>query len=439
MHKNSISLLLTGIATLAILCGPKAARADYYSDEWDECNYVTMCSMSSANPTIGSISTASPGYGALNDWRIGDGMADSVDCGTQAIGAVGLLYAYHRLSAAGRSNSALDTQAHTALSAFFWSWVRNGSNQINQNGTIGFPANASYNTSGGVSSMGGGSAAVTGEILIAMWKYCQLSPNGDGATYQSQEYSLAHNMANYMVNNLSSWTVDRSYAAAAYLALSHWATAVGDTSTASWFASEASTVSGWLASAQDTGTWRNYYDYLNGGNQGVYNNNNVDQTGFSPYEFDARNAGETYAIQEAQWWDYSTAFNGDYLTQQSGQYSGGVCQSVPSDYPQVYPGDSFQLADAEWKVANADGNQNNQYSQAWWHYNFALSPVGSSSGSACWVNNSSVDGFVGGFIDWDNVNTGAQPANWQRFVDTSGYMLVATEELAFSNKVDWSQ
>lgn len=426
------------IAAVLIAGGAKPAHADYYSNDWIECNYITMCSMSAANPTVGSISTASPGYGALNDWRIGNGEADSVDCGTEGIGAVGLLYGYSRVSGAGRSNSALDNQAHTALSAFFWSWVRNQSNQINQGGRIGFPTNVSYNTSGAITSIGSGSCATTAEILIAMRKYCELSPNGDRSNYQSQEYSLAHNMGNYIVNNLDSWTVDRSYAVAAYKCLANWANAVGDTATGTWFANEANTVSGWLQSAQDTGTWRNYYDYLNGGGGGVYNNNNVDQTGFSPYEFDARNAGETYAIQEAQWWDYSTAFNGDYLTWQSGQYSGGVCQSVPANYYQVYPGDSFQLADAEWKIANADGNQNNQYNQAWWHYNFAMGVYGSNQGSNCWVNSGSVDGFVGGFIDWSNVTNGSQPVTWQRFIDTSGYMLVATEELAFSNKVDWS-
>jgi hypothetical protein len=240
-------------------------------------------------------------------------------------------------------------------------------------------------------------------------------------------------MANYIVANLGSWTIDRSYAVAAYTGFSHWASAVGDTTT------EASTVSGWLVSAQDQGTWHNYYDYLDGSGNGVYNNSNVDQTGFAPYEFDARSAGESYAVGVAQWWDYSTAFNGDYLTVQSGTYAGGVHQSVPSVATQAYPGDSFQLADAEWKIAHADGNLNNQYAQAWWHYNFALSAVGSSTGSGCWVNNTTTDpsGFEGGFIDWVS-SSGTYPAVWQRFIDTSGYMLVATEELAFSNEVDWS-
>jgi hypothetical protein len=169
----------------------------------------------------------------------------------------------------------------------------------------------------------------------------------------------------------------------------------------------------------------------------VYNNSNVDQTGFAPYEFNARSAGEAYAASVAQWWDYGTAYSGDYLTTQSGAYAGGVHQSVPSLATKSYPGDSLQLADAEWKIAHADGNLNNQYAQAWWHYNFAVSPVGSSTGSGCWVNTSSVDGYVGGFVDWVDTS-GNRPANWQRFIDTSGYMIVATEELAFSNQVDWS-
>jgi len=421
-----------------IIGGVRIAAADTYSNMWDECNYITMCSMSAANPTVGNISTASAGYGALNDWRIGNGTADSVDCGTQAIGAVGLLYGYHRLSAAGRSNSALDSQAKTALSSFFWSWVRNGSNQVaGASGQTGFASTASYNTSGNQTAKGGGSVPATAQILIAMRKYCELSPNGDAANYQSQEYGLAHNMANYINGNLSSWTVDRSYAVASFRCFANWATAVGDTSTASYYNNQANTVSGWLAQAQDTGSWHNYFDYLNGGGGGVYNGNNVDQTGFAPYEFDARDGSEAYAAKVAQWWDFSTAFSGDYLSVQSGPYVGGVHQSVPNNATQAYPGDSFQLADAEWKIASADGNANNEYAQAWAHYNFALSPIGSSTGSGCWVNNSSVDGFVGGFIDWVNTS-GGRPASWQRFIDTSGYMIVATEELSFSNKVDWS-
>ena len=438
MKLNAMSMAPFALAAVLIGGLGRAAHADYYDNEWIECHYITQCSMSSANSTVGAISTASAGFGAINDWRIGNGKADSVDCGTQGIGAVGLLYGYKRLTGAGRSNSDLDPKAKTALSTFFWSWVRNGNNQINQAGRIGFPTSMSYDNNGNIVSKGGGSASTTAQILISMRKYCLYSPNGDGANYQSQQYGLAHNMANYIVNNLSSWTVDRSYAVAAYRAFSNWAYAVGDSSTGAYFVGQANTVAGWLVSAQDTGTWRNYFDYLDGGNHGVYNNNNVDQTGFAPYEFNARNPGETYAIQEASWWDYSTAFNGDHLTQQTGRYAGGVCQSVPAVFPQVYPGDSLQLADAEWKIAHADGNQNNQYAQAWWHYNFAIGAYGSASGSGCWVNSAATDGYIGGFVDWVNVNTGARPANWQRFVDTSGYLIVATEELAFSNQVDWS-
>jgi len=49
-----------------------------------------------------------------------------------------------------------------------------------------------------------------------------------------------------------------------------------------------------------------------------------------------------------------------------------------------------------------------------------------------------VDGFLGGFIDWVDSSNNTRPANWQRFVDTSGYFVIATEELAFSSIVDFS-
>jgi hypothetical protein len=426
------------IAFATLVATTSVAFADSYDNVWIECTYITQCSMSAANTTVGSISQSSDGYGALNDWRIGNGMADSVDCGTQGIGAVGLLYGYARLTGAGRSNSTLDTEAKTATLAFFTKWITNSGNHLVQSGgQIGFPATASYNTSGNYVSEGAASVPVTAQLLIAMRKYCQLSPNGDRSSYQSNQYALAHHMADFINAYLSTWTVDRSYAVAAFTGFSHWATAVGDTGTASYYANQASIISGDLASAQDLGSFHNYYDYLNGSGQGVYNNSNVDQTGFAPYEFNARSQGESYAALVAQWWDYGTAFDSDYLTVQSGTYAGGVHQSVPSLATNAYPGDSFQLADAEWKIAHANGNLNNQYAQAWWHYNFALSPIGSSSGSGCWVNNTSVDGFIGGFIDWVNT-TGGRPASWQRFIDTSGYMIVATEELEFSNEVDWS-
>lgn len=426
-------VVATSLATAGI------AHADNYDNVWIECSYITQCSMSSANSTVGSISQSSAGYGALNDWRIGNGQADSVDCGTQGIGAVGLLYGYSRLTGAGRSNSTLDSEAKTATTAFFTKWITNTANQLPQSGgQIAFPATASYNTSGSYVSKGSASISVTAQLLIAMRKYCQYSPNGDRSSYQSNQYALAHHMADYVNAYLDSWTVDRSYAVAAFTGFSHWASAVGDSSTATYYANQASSVSGLLVKAQDAGSFHNYYDYLDGNGNGVYNNSNVDQTGFSPYEFNARPAGESYAALVAQWWDYGTAFSGLPLTVQSGAYAGGVHQSVPSLATKAYPGDSFQLADAEWKIAHANGNLNNQYAQAWWHYNFALSAIGSTTGSGCWVDNTSVDGFTGGFIDWVD-SSGNRPASWQRFIDTSGYMIVATEELAFSNQVDWSQ
>ena len=131
--------------TLALAAGGAAlAHADYYDDVWDECTYITQCSMSGANSTVGAISQSSAGYGALNDWRIGNGEADSVDCGTQAIGAVGLLYGFARLTGAGRSNSTLNSEAKTATTAFFTKWITNTGNQLKQSGgQIGFPATAS--------------------------------------------------------------------------------------------------------------------------------------------------------------------------------------------------------------------------------------------------------------------------------------------------------
>jgi len=416
-------MLIGGLSASASL----PLLADSYDDMYIETFYITQCSCTPANSTV-TIGSSKPAYGILNDWRIGNGKADFVQPGEAAMGAIGLLYGENRLNTAGRNNSTLDSKAKTALSGFFWSWIRNANNQQGS----GFPADISYNASGNVTSIGSADARVTAELLIAMRKYCLLSPNSDRANYQSQEYGLAHSMANFIDGNFSSWTVDRSYVVAAFHCFAHWATAVGDTGTASYFEGRANTISGWLANAEDHGAWHNFFDYLDGAGNGVYNGG-VDQTGFSPYEFNAF-SDFTYAEGVGDWWNHGTAYSGVYLTQQGGTYVGGVHQFVPAtgtDY-KLYPGSSLQLADALWKIAGATGNYNNFYAEAWSHYNFA------KSGSGCWVNTTNVDGFLGGFIDWVDSSNNTRPANWQRFVDTSGYFVIATEELAFSSIVDFS-
>jgi len=405
-----------------------ALKADGYDDTYIESFYITQCSATSANAGV-NLGSGQPAYGVLNDWRIGNGRADFVQPGEAAMGAMGLLYGYNRLTTAGRSNGNLDWRAKTALSGFFWSWIRNGNNRQGN----AFTANISYDAAGNVTSKSGADARVTAELLNAMRKYCLLSPNGDRANYQSEEYGLAHAMADFINVSFGSWTIDRSYVVAAFHCFGNWASAVGDSGTASYYHGRANEVSGWIAGAQDKGSWHNYYDYLDGSGRGVYNGG-INQTGFSPYEFNARWAGEDFAKGLTDWWERGTAYNGVALSQQNDPYAGGVHQWTPASGTdlKLYPGSALQLADAEWKVAKATGNYNNLYGAAWKHYNFA------KYGSGCWVNNTSVDGYLGGFIDWVDPVSNYRPANWQRFVDTSAYFLFATEELVFSSEVNFA-
>ena len=425
-RRTNLRTLMFGLL-LPVMAAP-ALKADSYDDTYIESFYITQCSATSANATV-KIGSGQAAYGILNDWRIGNGTADFVQPGEASMGAIGLLYGYNRLVSAGRSNANLDGRAKTALSGFFWSWIRNGNNRQGN----AFTVNISYDAAGNVTSKSAGDARVTAELIIAMRKYCQLSPNGDRANYQSQQYSQAHAMADYVNVNINSWTIDRSYAVAAFHSFANWATAVGDTGTASYYHGRANDISGQIALAQDPGGWHNYYDYLDGNGKGVYNGG-INQTGFSPYEFSARPAGENFAKLLTDWWEHGTAYNGVALSQQTNPYAGGVHQWTPASGTdlKLYPGSALQLADAEWKIAKATGNYNNLYGAAWAHYNFA------KSGSGCWVNNTSVDGYLGGFIDWVDPVSNYRPANWQRFVDTSGYFIFATEELAFSNEVNFS-
>jgi hypothetical protein len=421
----------------------RSLSIDYGDALATEVNYITQCSWTKANPKSWSVPADSlPGYGAINESRIGNSWADWVEPGASTMGVVGLMVGYNRVVALGKSNPTLDYRVQTALSGFFWSWVRNQANQIDV-GNTAFPTRLYYRTDGTLDHKDDASGVVTAQVLIAMRQYCRLSPNGDRATYEAEEYPLAKRMAQYIDGHLSTWTLDKSYGVAAFHGFANWARNRGESATAKYYDDRAQAFSDGLAQAQDTGSWRNYYSYLDG-NTGVYCADNqgvaqMDQTGFAPYEFNARPRDEVYARDLAYWWDHGAAFGGVTPTVQWGPYAGGVHQKIPELQTKAYPGDSFQLADAEWKIAHANGNQNDQYKQAWAHYNFALSPLGSSTGSGCWVNTADFDGFQGGFIDWVD-NNGQRPdssLNWERFVDTSGYMAVATEELVYSSEVDW--
>jgi hypothetical protein len=210
---------LTLVTALLTFLTP-SLKADSYDDMYIESFYITQCSCTPANSTV-NMGSGQPAYGVLNDWRIGNGMADFVQPGEAAVGIIGLLYGENRLNSAGRNNSTLDNKAKTALSGFFWSWIRNGNNRQNN----GFPASITYDNNGNVTGKGSADARVTAELLIAMRKYCLLSPNGDRGNYQSQMYSQAHNMADFINVNFGSWTIDRSYVVASFHCFAHWANA----------------------------------------------------------------------------------------------------------------------------------------------------------------------------------------------------------------------
>ena len=282
--------------------------------------YIAQCSMSEANATVSTtLDHNAPGYGAVNMWRIGNGRADSVDPGTSAIGMIGLLYGYNRINGQVTNVPELDfndvsQKVKVALRSFFWNWITNPENQIKDGDNIGFPDFIEYKANGTISNtLGSANVGKTAEILIAMNKYRLLSPNNDRETYRDKMYSVAHYMAQYIESQeTNSWTIDRSYMVAAFHAFENWATAVGDTDTANRYHREANKISDLLVQSQDTAL-HNYYNYLDGGGHGVYDGGNVDQTGFAPYEFNARNRGEDFAIQVALFWDTGT-YSGTYLT-----------------------------------------------------------------------------------------------------------------------------
>ncbi len=453
-------LLLAALLVTAGALHSKPSRADKDDDLSIESHYLTQCSCTEANDTVKaqSIANTQPAYGVFNDWRIGNGQADFVRPGEAALGSIGLLVGYHQLLADGRSTADLDKRARAALSGFFTCWIPNAANRIDKGDAshkrTGFPQQIAYSSRFNVSSKDAdANPGVTSEMLIAMWKYAQLTPNGDKVAYRQGQYALAHQMADYInsrvgADNLvhdnygNAYTSDTSYAVAAFHAFAHWAQAQADLDTATYYNAQAALVSKALAPLQDPGPWGNYKRYQDAADNkptyGPAGSETVDQTGFAPYEFDARPPGEAYARAVADWWDTGSSWH-HTVTQQTGPYAGGVHQQ---DYKNnatyagtpngryLYPGPGFQLIGAEWKIARATGDHALD-ARARAHYNFARS-------NGFWNADKHLDLYAGGFNDWVDPQTNAQqPETYKRFVDTSAYFIFATEMIEFSHDVNF--
>jgi hypothetical protein len=454
LHKHA-ALLLTLLTAGALLCRP--AHADKDDDLWIESHYITQCSCSAANDTVGRIDPRLPVFGVLNDWRIGNGHADFVRPGEAAIGAVGLLVGYHQLVTDKRSSPDLDAKARAALSGFFQGWVLNSGNQIDRSDgahpRIGFPVQIAYGESGRVSSKDpDANVGVSAEMLIALWKYVQLSPNGDRDTYRAKQFGLAHKVADYINGKVggdglvhdnfgNAYVLDNSYAVAAFHSFARWAQAEGDAGTAKYFDGQADKVSAALGGLQDPGPWHNYRRFKDAATGRAGYNGVMDQTGFAPYEFDARPLSEGYAKPLARWWDTGRSWH-QTPTQQTGALLGGVHQQdyqndatyrATPDGRYLYPGTALQLAAAEWKIAHATGNADNLDARARSHYDFARR-------NKFWNADRHLDSVIGGFNDWVNPADGSQqPETYKRFVDTSAYFIFASEMLEFSHDVDFAE
>lgn len=463
LSQKPAALMLAALLVAAgsLQCQP--SRADRDNDLGIESRYITQCSCTEANATVKAknISSAQPAYGVFNDWRIGNGQADFVRPGEAAIGSIGLLVGMHQLQTDGHSTADLDAAAHLALSGFFTRWLPNPANQIDKSDAThrrtGFPQQIAYSSGFAVSSKDAdANPGVTAELLIAMAKYVQLSPKGSGGAYRQSEYDLAHRMADYVSSRVGSdhlvhdnygnaYVADTSYAAAAFHAFAHWATAQADAQTAAYYDGQADAISQALATLQDPGPWHNYKRYKDAADSkptyGLPGQESIDQTGFAPYEFDARPPGEPYGKAAADWWDSGRSWH-QAVTQQSGPYKGGVHQqdyksdaryAATPNARYLYAGSALQLAATEWKIARARGNDPALDARARAHYQFART-------HGFWNADKHLDSYAGGFNDWVDPTTGAQqPETYKRFVDTSAYFIIATEMLEFSQDVDFSE
>jgi len=399
-----------------------------------ESNYICDCSYSLYCTNNSGISTSSAAYGVLNDVRINNagGGPDYVRPGEASMGAIGLTAAAAHLSGADQ------TRANNVLGAYFRTWVRSGQAQASSGAIY---QSVSYTSNGAFSSASNPNPAATGQMISAMWKYYKYT-NDSTWLNDAAAFAIVKKAANFLVSNFNStynleysggsyWTVDSAYAVPGLLCAVQWAQATQQPASvySSW-STTASLLQQGLASMKDP-NWNMFFRFRDGrGNKSYGKPVMIDQTCFSPYETNAlAPRGDAFAGAISDSW--TLGFNGSPLmtpyTSNSGdwRYFGTHLQSGNNN---LSPGASLQLAKVEWKYGSATAVNRASLRYQW---------VYGTGYSNLWYGASGLteSGVRNGIVDWrDMTNYNNAAASWQRFIDTSAYMLEVT--LMIDNGVD---
>jgi hypothetical protein len=423
----------TGLTTPQILVG--------------EANFIVDCSFTEFAHNHRDVTVSADAYGALNVDRVYQRGPDWVRPGEAAMGAIGLMAAAAHLQQAGMDIS----RYNQVLDRFFNTWLVSQQQPVdtdeNSPDAGGMAERVYYNVAGQQQKADAANAGVTGQMIAAMWKYYEYnvatgSPDAanlwlqqawplarQGGDFLLRCYRPAYRLVSPNMNSGDLWVSDSTFAAAAFRCLDQWALAVRDTASAD-YAPAAGQIAAGLQAMEDHSDRASFCRFRDSAHSySPTYGDQIDQLCFLPYEADVLDPGESFARAISDWW--TNGSGGIQMTPQTTdpadwRYFGTHLRHLFAGSPDndgLYPGAALQLAKVEWKSGQKTGDPvllNRARQRLQW--------VLSATGSDLWFGSGgrTEAGVPNGVVDWrDASNFGQKAEDWERFLDTSAYLIEA--------------
>ncbi len=449
---------LSSLVLITVL-GPACTKATQTNSAEDalmrESNYIADASFTEQATNHGEVQPSDEAYGAINDVRLAQSGADWVRPGEGAVASIGLMAATKQLKATGHNIDKYDR----VLNAWFQTWLLSRQQPVNTKASdAAFGAISErvyYDAAGRKLRVDNYTAAATGQVISAMWKYYEYkraigqtsaanawlqkawSLADNGGKFLNKCYDSTYKMVKSNPNAADLWISDSTMSLVAMRCLAKWASVAKKTRSFDYNALAGNLTVG-LQKMKDPGAqWHNFYKVrLRSENYKAGYGDSIDQLCFLPYETNAIDPGEAYARQISDWW--TNGVDGIKMTPETSNSSDWKYYGTrwhwfwasSPDNSKLYPGPGLQLAKVEWKIFNRTGDKTAK-ERAIKRYQWASS----KSGSNLWLGaNGVIEANVpNGIVDWrDSTHRDNTAGNWERFVDTSAYFIEVTLMTAYN-------
>lgn len=416
-----------------------------------EADYIVNCSLTENALNHAAVSPKAEDYGAINDVRVSERGADWVMPGEGAEAAIGLMAASTQLRKLGLPTARYDAVLHSYFDLWLLGHRQCWSQEAGDAG--GVSSRVYYDAQGRRQSGDRATTAATGLVLCALWKrYEYLQAAGqpaDARTWLQAAWPLAQAGGGFLTRNFDPqtnlvrgnsstadlWLTDSTLSAAGLRCLAQCASTLGKGDPAAYGALADKICTG-LKQMQDGGPRHEFFRFRDHshGNAPAYGDS-IDQTCFLPYEANVLDAKDPFAKQISDWWTHG---DGDItMTPQTTNAADWRFYGTHwhhyfearAENNYLYPGPGLQLAKVEWKYAQATGDKELK-ARAQRRLAWATQPQYSALwfGASGKIESSVPDGVA----EWRDAGQYAHHAeDWDRFVDTSAYLIEVTLMVCF--------